>query len=162
MPEKVSRLSRNGPLVSLNVFFSDSLPLIKKLVKSKHPSLCSPGGSVVKTSQTSIYEKLFNKSFPAHDAMEDVKALRKILFDSSLNICDEMLTENMCTSKHAENDMKYLDHRHALLQTFRGKLFHPTDASFPVKQQIVEKIAGSGLSYQDLRNILSTNSARRR
>ena len=141
-------------LVSLKVFFSDSLPLIRKLVKSKHPSLCSPDGSVVKTSQTSIYEKLFNKSFPAHDAMEDVKALRKILFDSSLNICDEMLTENMCTSKHAENDMKYLDHRHALLQTFRGKLFHPTDASFPVKQQIVEKIAGSGLSYQDLRNII--------
>ena len=54
---------------------------------------------------------------------------------------------------HAENDMKYLDHRHALLQTFKGKLFHPTDASFPVKHQIVEKIAGSGLSYQDLTNI---------
>ena len=49
---------------------------------------------MVKTSQTSIYEKIFNKSFPAHDAMEDVKALRKILFDSSLIICDEMLTEN--------------------------------------------------------------------
>ena len=140
-------------LVSLNVFFSDSLPLMKKLVKSKHPSLCSPDGSVVKTSQTSIYQKLFNKSFPAHNAMEDVKALRKILFNSSLNICDEMLTESMSTCLHAENDMKYLDHRHALLQTFKGKLFHPTDASFPVKQQIVEKIAGSGLSYQDLTNI---------
>ena len=81
------------------------------------------------------------------------KALRKILFNSSLNICDEMLTESMSTCLHAENDMKYLDHRHALLQTFKGKLFHPTDASFPVKQQIVEKIAGSGLSYQDLTNI---------
>jgi len=140
-------------LVSLNVFFSDSLPLMKKLVKSKHPSLCSPDGSLVKTSQTSICQKIFNKSFPAHDAMEDVKALSKILFNSSLNICDEMLTESMSTYLHAENDMKYLDHRHAQLQTFKGKLFHPTDASFPVKQQIVEKFAESGLSYQHLTNI---------
>ena len=140
-------------LSSFNVFFSDSLPLMKKLVKCKHPSLMSTDGSTVKTNQASIYQKLFNRSFPAHDAMEDVKALRKILFNSSLNISDEMLTEIMCTTKHAENDMKYLDHRHALVQTFKGKLYHPTDPSFPVKQQIVEKIAGTGLSYQHLEDI---------
>lgn len=140
-------------LSSFNVFFSDSLPLMKKLVKCKHPSLMSTDGSTVKTNQASIYQKLFNRSFPAHDAMEDVKALRKILFNSSLNISDEMLTEIMCTTKHAENDMKYLDHRHVLVQTFKGKLYHPTDPSFPVKQQIVEKIAGTGLSYQHLEDI---------
>ena len=85
--------------------------------------------------------------------MEDVRALRKILFNSSLNSSDEMLTEIMCTTKHAENVMKYLDHRHALVQTFKDKLYHPTDPSFPVKQQIVEKIAGTGLSYQHLEDI---------
>ena len=113
----------------------------------------STDGSTVKTNQVSVYQKLFNQSFPAHDAMEDVRALRKILFNSSLNISDEMLTEIMCTTKHAENDMKYLDHRHALVQTYKGELYHPTDPSFPVKQQIVEKIAGTGLSYQHLEDI---------
>ena len=130
-------------LSSLNVFFSDSLPLMKKLVKCKHPSLISTDGSTVKTNQASS----------KHDAMEDVRALRKMLFNSSLNISDEMLTEIKCTTKHAENDMKYLDHRHALVQTFKGKLYHPTDPSFPVIQQIVEKIAGTGLSYQHLEDI---------
>lgn len=38
-------------LSSLNVLFSDSLPLMKKLVKCKHPSLMSTDGSTVKTSQ---------------------------------------------------------------------------------------------------------------
>lgn len=41
---------------------------------------------------------------------------------------------------------------HELVRTFKGKLYHPTDPSFPVKQQIVEKIAGTGLSYQQLKN----------
>ncbi len=126
---------------------------MKKLVKCKHPSLMSTDGSTVKTNQASIYQKLFHRTFPAHDAMEDVRALRKILFNSSLNVSDEMLTEIMCTTKHAENDMKYLDHRHALVQTFKRKLYQPTDPSFPIKQQIVEKIAGTGLSYQHLEDI---------
>ena len=49
--------------------------------------------------------------------------------------------------------MKYLDHRYELLQTSRGTLYHPTNAEFPIKQQIAEKIAGSGISYRDLKNI---------
>ena len=36
---------------------------------------------------------------------------------------------------------------------FKGKLYHPTDPSFPVKQHIVEKIAGTRLSYQHLEDI---------
>lgn len=60
-------------LSSLNVFFSDSLPLMKKLVKCKHPSLMSTDGSTVKTNQASIYQKLFNKSFPAHGRRQSTK-----------------------------------------------------------------------------------------
>lgn len=69
--------------------------------------------------------------------MEDVRPLRKILFNSSLNISDDKLTEITCTTKHAENDMKYLDRHHTQVQTFKGKLYRPMDPSFPVKQQIV-------------------------
>ena len=43
--------------------------------------------------------------------------------------------------------MKHLDRRHEPLQTFRGTLYHPTNAEFPIKQQIAKKIAGSGISY---------------
>ena len=81
--------------------------------------------------------------------MEDVIALRKIVFD----ISEDMLTENMSTTQYAENDMKYLDRRHELLQTFRGTLYHPANAEFLIKQQIAEIIAGSGISYRDLKNV---------
>ena len=84
--------------------------------------------------------------------MEDVKALRRIVFDSRLNISEDMLTENMSTTQYAENDIKYLDRRYELLQTFRGTLYHPTNAEFPMKQQIAEKIAVSsnkhGISHE--------------
>lgn len=40
--------------------------------------------------------------------MEDVKVLRKILFNFSFDISDEMLMEIMCIIKYVENDMKYL------------------------------------------------------
>lgn len=85
--------------------------------------------------------------------MEDVRALRRIVFDSHLNISEDMLTENMSTTQHAEKDMKYLDRRSELLQTFRGTLYHSTKAEFPIRQQIAEKIAGSGISYRDLKNV---------
>ena len=133
---------------------------MKNLVKRKHPSLVLSDGSTVKLNQQSIYQTLFHESFPAHDAMEDVRALRRIVFDSRLNISEDMLTENMSTTQYAENDMKYLDRRYELLQTFCGTLYHPTNAEFPIKQQIAEKIAGSGISYQDLKNVFETFGAK--
>ena len=147
-------------LSCLNVFFSDTLPVMKNLVKRKHPSLVLSDGSTVKLNQQSIYQTLFHEPFPAHDAMEDVRALRRIVFDSRLNISEDMLTENMSTTQYAENDMKYLDRRYELLQTFRGTLYHPTNAEFPIKQQIAEKIAGSGISYRDLKNVFETFGAK--
>ena len=44
--------------------------------------------------------------------MEDVRALRRIVFDSRSNISEDMLIENMSTTQYAENDMKYLDRRY--------------------------------------------------
>ena len=142
-------------LPCLNVFFSDTLPVMKNLVKRKHPSLVLSDGSTVKLNQQSIYQTLFHEPFSAHDAMEDVRALRRIVFDSRLNI-----SEDMSTTQYAENDMKYLDRRYELLQTFRGTLYHPTIAEFPNKQQIAEKIARSGISYRDLKNVFEKFGAK--
>ena len=66
----------------------------------------------------------------------------------------------MCTTKHTENDMKYLDHRHALVQTFKGKLYRPTDPSFLVKQQIVEKALIGVLSLPPASNATANKSHR--
>ena len=143
-------------LSCLNVFFSDTLPVMKNLVKRKHPSLVLSDGSTYKLNQQSIYQTLFHEPFPAYDAMEDVRALRRIVFDSRLNISEDMLTENRSTTQYAENDMKCYE----LLQTFRGTLYHPTNAEFPIKQQIAEKIAGSGISYQDLKNVFQKFGAK--
>ena len=115
---------------------------------------------LIKLNQHSIYQTRFRELFPAHDAMEDVRALRRIVFDSRLNISEDMLTENMSTTQYAVNDTKYLDRRYELLQTFRGTLYHPTNAEFPIKQQIAEKIAGSGISYRDLKNVFERFEAK--
>ena len=117
------------------------------------PLLCLLNGSVVKLNQQSNFQCLLGRPFHAHDSMEDLKALRKIVFESGLEISEEMLTEPMSTTQHAFDDLKYLDRRFELLQTFRGTLFHPTNTEFPIKQQMTEKIAGSGIPYQDLRNV---------
>lgn len=105
-----------------------------------------------KTNQSAIYKQLFDESFDAHDALEDVKALRKIIFHSSLELTPEMLTDQMSTAEHVLEDTKYLDHRHEILQTFKGKRYHESIKDFPVTRQMAEKIAGSGLAYQDLQN----------
>jgi len=55
---------------------------------------------------------------------------------------------------------RYLDRRHDLLQTFRGTLFHPTNAEFPITQQMAQKIAGTGISYRDLKNVFEKFGAK--
>ena len=71
--------------------------------------------------------------------MEDVRAFRRIVFESRLNISEDMLIENMSTTQYAENDMKYLDRRYELLQTFRGTLYHQTKRDFPLSNILLKK-----------------------
>ena len=146
-------------LQSLDVWFADSIPLLKNLTKAKYPLLKNQDGSFPKINQSSIYEALFNESFLAHDALEDVIALKiiifssKLLFSSKLKLPRKSIVENSCpvSVRHAVEDMKYLDHCHNLVQSFQGKLFN-TNGHNPsvITKGMVEKIAGSGLSYTDL------------
>ncbi|XP_031570272.1 uncharacterized protein LOC116304652 [Actinia tenebrosa] len=108
-------------------------------------------GSMSKCNQASIYQTPFQETYDAHDALEDVKALRKIVFDSSVNFSNEILVGNVLSVEHVKNDTKYLDHRHELLQTFKGKLYHEKEKDYPVTKSMCEKIAMAGLSYQDLK-----------
>ena len=142
-------------LQSQDIWFADSLVLFKALIKSKLPSLCCPDGTFPKPNQSSLYKALFGESFNAHDALEDVLALRKILFSSKLELSAETIVDQslLVTVRHAVKDMNYLDRRHNIVQSFEGKLYDPATNNGPLTKNMVEKVAGSGLTYEDLRKL---------
>ena len=154
-------LLRNGghsfvtELTSVNIRCADTLLLFKSLIKDKHSSLQNEQGQFPKPNQSSLYEHLFKETFEAHDALEDVSALRRILFSSRVALSNEIIVNRspLISVKDAAQDMKYLDDRHNRLLSFRGKLYHPGHQDSPVKQNIAEKMAGSGLQYSDLKNL---------
>jgi len=124
------------------------------VIKDKHSSLQNEQGQFPKPNQSSLYEHLFKETFEAHDALEDVSALRKIMFSSRVALSNEIIVNrsSLISVKDAAEDMKYLDDRHNRL-SFRGKLYHAGHQDSPVKQNIAEKMAGSGLEYEDLQNL---------
>ena len=140
-------------LQAMDVFFADSLTLFKTLVREKVPFLQNPDGTFPKTNQSSLYSFLFQKSFNAHDALEDVLALRKILFESRIDLSEKTVVENsgVVSASHAAEDVIYLDRRHILMQTFKGNLHHPQY----LKKNMIEKMSGSGLAFQDLQRVYS-------
>ena len=97
---------------------------------------------------------MFKEQFDANDALEDVKALRKILFESSLSLSRKNIIENssVISAPHAVANMLYLDQRHELLLTFSDNLFNVTDTG-PIKRSMAQNIADSGLSYDDLHKL---------
>ena len=55
--------------------------------------------------------------------------------------------------QQAVASISYLDWRHEILQSFSGTLFDPKEDSSPIKQSMAMKIAESGLSYSNLREL---------
>ena len=127
--------------------------MFKTLIRKKLPCLQNSDGTFPKPNQSSLYNFLFAKSFEAHDVLEDVLALRKIIFESGLELSLKTIIENsdVISAAHAAKDVKYLDHRHLLMQSFKDNLYHPQY----LKKNMVEKISGSGLSFDDLKMVYS-------
>ena len=144
-------------LTDMNIYFADSLHLVKNLIKDKHKALELETGGYCKPNQSSLYTHLFNEQFDAHDALEDVRALRKILFESSLSLSRKDIVENSSVTSvsHAVENMLHLDRRHELLLTFSDKLFNASDTG-PIKRSMALNIADSGLSYDDLHKLYTT------
>ena len=59
---------------------------MKELIRGKHKAIELEKGGSCKPNRESLYTQLFNERFDANDALEDVRALRRIIFDSSLNL----------------------------------------------------------------------------
>lgn len=139
----------------MNVYFGDSQILVKHLLKDKHPALQLSESASCKSNQSALYSHLFKEEFEAHDALEDVKALRKILFHSALQMNKEKLVNysGVISVEQAIASMSYMDRRHEILQTFSGRLFDPRDDNGAIKQSMAPKIAGSGLSYSHLKEL---------
>ena len=115
-----------GPVVkellsSNNVFFADSLPLVRALIKAGNPSL-NPEGKACKTNLPAVFQTVFNEQFAAHDALEDVLALRRVLFQSSLKlaVADIVNNSNVKSTSFAYEDMQFLDERLERMQTFKN------------------------------------------
>lgn len=142
---------------SLDVWFADSLSLFRVLIKKQIPSLKNEDGTFPRTNQTSLFQTLFNTSFNAHDALEDVHALRKMLFSSRLELSTKMVVDNssVVSTCHIVATSNYLDCRNNLVQSFKGKLYYPYRNDSPLKKNMVEKIAGSALSYDDLQSLFT-------
>ena len=97
---------------------------------------------------------MFKEQFDAHDALEDVRALRKIIFELSLSLSRKNIIENssVISAPHAVANMLYLDQRHELLLTVSDNLFNVIDTG-PIKRSMAQNIADSGLSYDELHKL---------
>ena len=142
-------------LSSNNVFFADSLHLVRALIKAGNPSL-NPEGKACKTNLPAVFQTVFNEQFEAHDALEDVLALRRVLFQSplQLTVAEIINKSNIKSTSFAFEDMQFLDDRFERIQTFKNNLCSQGDDGL-VKQTVIQKIAESGISYQDLSNLFT-------
>ena len=150
-PELLQRMNE------LNVHFADSLVLFRNLIKDKHEAFKQDDGSFVKINQGSLYRHLFGTDFQCHDALEDVKALNKILFKSSLHLSPSTIVNKSGTTElnPAIEEMNYLDKSHALLKSFDGVSSDSSQGGL-MKQSIAKKLADSGIGYHHLKQLFET------
>ena len=101
----------------------------------------------------SLYLHLFKEDFHAHDAIENVKALVKILFKSLLEITSEQVVEHgrVTTAKQAYDDLVFLDQRHARAETYRRMCL--SDGRSVISDAIKHKLSVEGIVYKTLEQI---------
>ena len=88
---------------------------------------------------------LFHETLDAYDSLEDVLALRKMLFLFNLELPTRTIVDHshLVIAKHVVEDMKYFDRHHNNMQTLNEILFDPRTKNGFLKKNMVEKITGS-------------------
>ena len=150
-PELLQRINE------LNIHFADSLVLFHNLIKDKHEAFKQVDGSFVKINQRSLYRYLFGTDFQCHDALEDVKALNKILFKSFLYLFSSTIVNKSGTTElnPAIEEMNFLHKSHALLKSFDGVISDSSQGGL-MKKSIAKKLADSGIGYHHLKQLFET------
>ena len=113
--------------------FMDTLPAFKRFL----PDL--PDGY----SQGVLYYRFLGHSFEAHDALEDVNALQRLLHAAMIPFA--ILKEHTYTVKSVYDNVNFLERKNNRLSTLKPYL------SGVVSSVMMGKIAASGLSYDHLR-----------
>ena len=142
------RLLRNGgrefsnQLQEMKVLFTDIL-LIIKFIRRQPDNVLKLG---------SAYKALFNCEFPAHDALEDVKALRRILFSPPLGASSEIIVNRgkTCLRNEDLEPSTFLERRQKVVETYSGKLYLPNGS---LKLTTIQKLADAGLAFSTLQEI---------
>ena len=151
---------------SLRQEISKEKRFFKPLCWKLNEEICDVHVAIDRTGQSkrqqekqssSCFLRNFNENFEAHDALEDVVALQKIIFKSPLQLSKEKIVNHSAaiSISQAVDNLSYMDRRHERLQTFEGKLFSP-EGSGIISQSMGQKIAGSGLQYSNLRDLYMT------
>ena len=148
-------------MMELNVHFADSLVLIRNLIKDKHETLKVAEGSFVKTNQGALYKHLFGTDFPGHDVLKDVKALKKIIFQSSLELSLSTIVNKSGTTKLKSTieELNYLNNTHALLKSF-DNLIGDSSHRGVIEKSLAKKLADSGLGYHHLECLFAAHGER--
>ena len=69
-----STSSFHEKMQSLGVLLSERLSIFEEIVCNKHPALQQADGKSCPVKQSALYKCLFQETFEAHNAFEDVKA----------------------------------------------------------------------------------------
>ncbi|XP_068696144.1 DNA polymerase III PolC-type-like [Montipora foliosa] len=97
-----------------------------------------------KYSLPSLVSDLLNVSYSAHDSLEDVRALQRLVFYKEVN--DKAIIESSFTLNYAINNIKYCLNKADNLRTLR-----PLIASKVISKGMGDKIAASGLTLSHLK-----------
>jgi hypothetical protein len=126
-----------------------------KIIDIQYAPLKQSNGQFCKANLASVYKCLFDQDFDAHDALEDVIALKRILFSPEMSIDVKTIVNRSQISlvRTMKSDMEFIDFRHDRYQTFVGNLHCPNEDHSPISHGMALKIAGSGLSYSVLHNL---------
>ena len=138
----------SNQLQEMKVLFTDNLPLMK-FIRSQPNNVMK---SLSNNKLGSVYEALFNCEFPAHDALEDVKPLRRILFSLPLETSSEIIVNRGKTylPNEALEASTFLERRPKVVETYSGKLYLPNGS---LKLTTIQKLADAGLAFSTLVSI---------
>ena len=141
---------RADQLDTCGIGFVDAMAVVRDIKKA---GKLVPKGKG-RESLGEVYKNLFNESFRAHEAIRDVKALHRILFQSPLPVTPELILTHATTAGSAYKAVEFNEHRAKLLRTMYGRLFHDYPGSkLVISRHMANKIAASGLSYGDLQSV---------
>ena len=143
--------------VDKNIGFADSLSILQEMRREGEPLLMSQEGDKKKSlSLSNLTETLFTDSHTAHDAVEDVQGLYKVLFESELEVTTERILSHSCTIKSFIQKMNFDIKTSKRMRTFVGNLTSSGEYRCKDKQvtnQMARKMAESGLTYEDLTEV---------